>query len=191
MNTTFKTCLFGGFDREDVISYIEKTAKESRERIQELTDGNEALRRDNDAMRQELESLRQTAENAQSVAEKYEALRQRVDEVVQRAEALEAENRQLRADSDEYRSLKDHIAEIEISAHRRTQEFRTAAIAQLHDMVAQQRSWFAQRRSQFANLHQDLQDKLLAAQDALGEADLTGFDRMEQELTELDRKLDE
>ena len=191
MSTTFKTCLFGGFDREDVISYIEKTAKESQDRIQELTSGYEALQHENDTMRQELESLRQTAENAQAVTDKYEALRARVDEVVQRAEKLEAENKELRVDAAEYRSIKDHIAEIEISAHRRTQEFRAAAIAQLHEMVAEQRSWFDQRRAQFADLHNDLRGKLQAAQDALGEADLTGFDRMDQELADLDRKLDE
>ena len=191
MSTTFKTCLFGGFDREDVISYIEKTAKENQERLRELTDSSEALQRDNDAMRQELDALRNTAENAKSVAEKYEMLRSRVDEVVQRAETLEAENKELRQQAAEYQSLKDHIAEIEISAHRRTQEFRSAAIEQLHGMVDQQRTWFAQQRQQYAGLHEDVRGKLQAAQEALGALDLAGFDRMDQELTDLDRKLDE
>ena len=191
MSTTFKTCLFGGFDREDVISYIEKTAKENQERIRELTDNGEALQRDNDAMRQELDALRKTAENAQSIAEKYETLRSRVDEVLQRAETLEAENKELRQQAAEYQSLKDHIAEIEISAHRRTQEFRTAAIEQLHGLVGQQRTWFAQQRQQYVGLHEDVRNKLQAAQEALGALDLAGFDRMDQELDDLDRHLDE
>ena len=29
MNANFKTCMFGGFDRGDVVNYIEKTAKET------------------------------------------------------------------------------------------------------------------------------------------------------------------
>lgn len=30
METSFKTCLFGGFDREDVISFIEKQRRKRR-----------------------------------------------------------------------------------------------------------------------------------------------------------------
>ncbi len=191
MSNTFKTCLFGGFDKEDVISYIEKTARENRERTQELTDANEALQRENDAMRQELESLRLTAANAQETAEKYEALRQRVDELVLRAETLEKENGELRVQADEYRSMKDHIAEIEISAHRRTQEFRAAAIAKLHDTVAQQRTWFSQRRAQVADLYEGVLSRLREAQESLGQLNTDGFDAMAQDLDELDRKLDE
>ncbi len=191
MSTTFKTCLFGGFDKEDVVSYIEKTAQENKERIQQLTEANDALQRDNDAMRQELESLRVTAENAQSTAEKYEALRQRVGEVAQRAQTLEDENKDLRVQADEYQSLKDHIAEIEISAHRRTQEFRSAAVEQLHGLVARQRDNYAQRRTDFASLYEGLRGQIQAAQDALGALDLSGFDSIDGQLQELDASLDE
>ena len=198
MSTTFKTCLFGGFDREDVISYIEKTARENRERVQELTDSAEALQRENEGMRQELEAarqkmeaMRQAAESAQSVTEKYNTLRANMDEVIQRARSLETENKDLRVQAAEYQSMKDHIAEIEISAHRRTQEFRAAAIEQLHGIVAQQRDWFDAQRSQYAGLHEGLRGQLQAAQDALGSLDMTGFDRMEQELADLDHRLDE
>ena len=47
MSTNFKTCVFGGFDREDVISYIEKSAKESQERIEALESENAKLKEDN------------------------------------------------------------------------------------------------------------------------------------------------
>ena len=36
METSFKTCIFGGFDREDVISYIRKTAEESQKKLEAL-----------------------------------------------------------------------------------------------------------------------------------------------------------
>ena len=36
MSANFKTCMFGGFDREDVVSYIEKTAKETQEKLDTL-----------------------------------------------------------------------------------------------------------------------------------------------------------
>ena len=37
METSFKTCMFGGFDREDVISFIQKTAEENQTRLDALT----------------------------------------------------------------------------------------------------------------------------------------------------------
>ena len=40
MSTNFKTCMFGGFDRGDVINYIEKSAKEAKERIEALENEN-------------------------------------------------------------------------------------------------------------------------------------------------------
>ena len=36
MNTNFKTALFGGFDREDVVSYIQQTSRENQQRISAL-----------------------------------------------------------------------------------------------------------------------------------------------------------
>ena len=48
MSTNFKTCVFGGFDREDVISYIEKSAKESQERIEALESENAKLKEENE-----------------------------------------------------------------------------------------------------------------------------------------------
>ena len=191
MSYTFKTCLFGGFDKEDVISYIEKTARENQERMQELTGANATLQRENDGLRQELDTLRTTTADALSVAEEYESMRARVEELSAQAEALEKQNDELRVQADEYRSLRDHIAEIEISAHRRTQEFRAAAIARLHELVAQQRGWFEQRRAKVSELHESALSRLRAAQESLGQLDMTGFDSVADELDEMDRKLDE
>ena len=36
MNTNFKTALFGGFDREDVVNYIQQISRESQQRISAL-----------------------------------------------------------------------------------------------------------------------------------------------------------
>ena len=36
MSTSFKTSMFGGFDRSDVIAYIERTGREHEERVAAL-----------------------------------------------------------------------------------------------------------------------------------------------------------
>ena len=198
MSTTFKTCVFGGFDREDVISYIEKTAKEYKERLQELTDANEKLRQDNETMTGELAALRESAGKYEAVVLEYESLRAQVAELQEQSgrleeqsRALQEKNEQLRVQADEYQALRDHIAEIEISAHRRTQEFRAAAVEQLHGMVARQRENYDRQREAFSGLYDGLRGQIQAAQDALGTLDLSSFDAIDGQLQELDAGLDE
>lgn len=190
MSTNFKTCLFGGFDREDVISYIEKAARESRERIDELTGSNEALIQENETLARQLEELREKAEQFTSAHETLEALQARTAELSKRAEELTAENETLRSQAQEFQSLKDHIADIEISAHRRTEEFRANAIARLHELLSEQQGWCAQRRDQYAAAHESVCQQIRAAQEALGTVDLSGFDRMDEKLRELADSLD-
>ena len=48
MDASFKTCLFGGFDREDVVKFIEKTAAENQEQLETLEAELNALRAQRD-----------------------------------------------------------------------------------------------------------------------------------------------
>ena len=135
METSFKTCLFGGFDREDVISFIEKTAAETQERLDALTTEREELlakkrstEAENAALRVQLNELTERLDNET-------ALHARVQSMEEELTALRRENETLREPAAQYQSLKDHIAEIEISAHRRTEEFRGKAIAELMQLI--------------------------------------------------------
>ena len=119
MSTSFKTSMFGGFDRSDVIAYIEKTGREHEERVAALEAENETLRKEN-----------QTLENTQRVTqaqllkmrdneETCRRLRRQLADAEARNQELEQRCAQLKVQADEYESLKDHVAQIEISAHRR------------------------------------------------------------------------
>ena len=94
------------------------------------------------------------------------------------AEALQAERDALKANADEYAYLKEHIAEIEINAHRRSEEFRAEAMAQLRKCVAQQRAWCQEQRRQLATMHEDALVKLRSAEQSVIDADYAGFDEM-------------
>ena len=190
MSTNFKTCLFGGFDREDVVSFIEKTSRESRERIEALEKENENLQQSNQAMESELRVMREEfMDNAQQ-AQQAAALAEQVAELTQQLQQLQGEADILRVQANEYRALKDHIADIEISAHRRTEEFRAAAIAQLRETIAQQYAWCQQAAGQYAELSEQFSQKLLAAQQMIATPDMSGFERMEQELQQINESLD-
>ena len=54
MNTNFKTALFGGFDREDVVNYIQQISRESQQRISALEAENQDLQERNRSMEAEL-----------------------------------------------------------------------------------------------------------------------------------------
>ena len=191
MSTNFKTCLFGGFDRQDVVSFIEKSSRESREKIEALEKENESLQQKCHAMESELQLMRQDYMTNSEQAAQAAALAQQAQEMAERLQELEGENDRLRVLAADYQSLKDHIAEIEISAHRRTEEFRAAAIAQLRQLIGEQHQWCEQARDRYGEISQQFAQKLQAAQYAVSQTDLSGFDRLQERLAELDRSLDQ
>ena len=54
MENTFKSSVFGGFNRDDVIRYIEKTALESKQQIEALEQESDGLCRENAELRDKL-----------------------------------------------------------------------------------------------------------------------------------------
>ena len=162
MNANFKTRVFGGFDREDVISFIEKTSLEHQKRVSALEEENKRLSDRCGAAEAEIQALRE-----QSRAEL--------------AAAAELE----------YRRMKDHIADIEISAHRRTEEFRAQAIAELREMIVRQETWCAQAQAQYQQLSEQFAQKLELARRTVAAPDLSSFEQMREGLAALSGSFDE
>ena len=189
MDASFKTCMFGGFDRQDVVTFIEKTAEEHHAAVEALQAENEALRQEKDAAASENEGLRCLTEQDARLREDNERLERQVQELRQQVSALQAENDALRCPAAEYQSLKEHVADIEISAHRRTEEFRAKAMERLAQCIAQQRAWCSQRRSTYLSMNVSLLEQLRQAEQAVENADYTAFDSMISELQRLEDEL--
>ena len=196
MSANFKTCMFGGFNREDVVSYIEKTAKETQEKLDALESENTRLKADNERIEEALRSLHAQTKQMKQEEQDQESLQQRLDEAQARAaelavrcEALEAENESLRASANECAHLKEHIADIEINAHRRTEEFRAEAIEKLRAIIAQQRTWCQKQRGEYAFMSETILQDIRRAEDVLENADYSGFDQMMEGLQQLEDTL--
>lgn len=196
MSANFKTCMFGGFDREDVVSYIEKTAKETQEKLDALESENTRLKTDNERIEQALRTLHAQAKQMKQDEQDQETLQQRLDEAQARAaelavrcEALEAENENLRASAKECAHLKEHIADIEINAHRRTEEFRAEAIEKLRAIISQQRTWCQKQRGEYSFMSETILQDIRRAEDVLENADYSGFDQMMEGLQQLEDTL--
>lgn len=186
METSFKTCVFGGFDREDVISYIRKTAEESQKKLEALMEETERLRVRCETAESELSALRARSAELEQQLTDTEVLRAEAERLRTEVETLRRENETLRGPAAQYQSLKDHIADIEISAHRRTEEFRGKAIAELTQLIGQQRQWCAEQRGAYQRMAEDVLQELRRAERHVEECDLENFDQMEESLRRLE-----
>lgn len=96
MDASFKTCMFGGFDRQDVVTFIEKTAEEHRTALEVLQTENDTLRRERDDAVAENDTLRLLAEEDARLRDDNTHLEQQVQALQQQLAAVQAENDALR-----------------------------------------------------------------------------------------------
>lgn len=197
MSANFRTRMFGGFDREDVVAYIKKITQENQAQLEELTRQNQELSQQNDQLRQDAAALHARLDSCEDSAREKDELSQQNQRLAQENRDLQDAMREteercaiLQEQADEYAKIRDHIAEIEISAHRRTEEFRAQAIQRIHALVAQQRTWCNENRVRYEELLQRFAEKLEAAKNVVRESDLSGFGEMLTALDELDKELD-
>lgn len=198
MSEKFKTCMFGGFDKDDVVKFIEKLAQEHQEEIAKLTEELDGLREKLITNEIKLAAADETAEELRHACEQYQAdaaettdLRAKLEQAMSELETLRTENESLRGPAKEYESIKDHIAQIEINAHRRTEEFRAEAIAKLKDSITQQRAWCSAQQERYEQLGNDLMQQFRRAESELEQRDLSGFARMSEELNALEESLND
>ena len=101
MNANFKTRVFGGFDREDVISFIEKTSLEHQKRVSALEEENKRLSDRCGAVEAEVQALREQSRAELAAAAELEELKRKFAALTAENEQLRGENEQLRGPADE------------------------------------------------------------------------------------------
>ena len=156
-SNTFKSVTFGGFDKQDVIRYIENSAREHKDELTRLQNEIEALRQDNDALSAQntelaskceqlearVKTLDTTNEEQQSAyaqlqqktaaqAAELEALRTSAAEL----EALKAEAHAFRAEAESYRQFRNRIGDIECDARKRAAALEEETMASMLTMVS-------------------------------------------------------
>ena len=153
MEMTFRSAAFGGFNRQDVMDYITAAAKENGQRIAALEAERDALQSaaaERDVLQTEAESLRER--NAALEASLAEMSRER-DVYKIRAEADAAREprlRELEAQAEEYQALKQHIAQIELDAHKRADQITAQAQREADQITAAARREAEKARAQLS-----------------------------------------
>lgn len=119
-NETFRSAVMGGFNRQDVMNYIERTAAEHRQEMEKLVQANgeareelERIRGENQSLRAQLEEAQSLAdsrqEDLQSMAEGYESLKRDSRRARELAEELELVRGQLEATREHADSLESSL----------------------------------------------------------------------------------
>lgn len=154
-NNTFKGSMFGGFKRQDVLDYIEKTAKENSEAaekanseieslkkeleqaksdVSRLTEENIAVTTARDNIQSKLfdatESLDETKAELEKRAAEIEALRQKAYEFGAKISELEPE-------VEKYHELRNGIADVELAAKKRAADLVSEAKAQADSLMSE------------------------------------------------------
>ncbi|MDE7262344.1 MAG: hypothetical protein K2N78_09875 [Oscillospiraceae bacterium] len=144
-----------GFNRQDVMDYIEKVQKEAETKTTGLEAQLDAARQEGDASRQALEDCMQklTRLNAElaELKERYAAetdargtAELESDQQRSRLQALESENRRLTARTQELESQmeslrrdKERLTQLELDARRRADELMARAQTQADDLLSE------------------------------------------------------
>lgn len=142
----FRTALFGGFRKEDVLAYLEQSAKTNTERInalrRDLSQAEAASAEDqqhSSTLSDEVAKLR--AENQRLAAELAAAL-ERKGELEMLKTQLESELETARPSAEAYEAIKSRTAGIELEAHGRAQAIEDEARRKAIEFQEQVKRWF-------------------------------------------------
>ena len=190
MSESFKTCVFGGFDKQDVVSFIEQQSKAHQEELESLQRDNEVLKEAVQRMEGERGEFLPKAQQQEQSAARIEELEAQLAVLNEELAALRQENESLREPAEEYEKLRDHIAEIEITAHRRTEEFRAETIRKIRDIINAQRAWCSEERGRYNCVNGEMLQKLHQATAMMETNNDAAFDRMMDNLQEIEDSLE-
>ena len=135
-NYSFKSVAFGGFDKQDVVRYLEQTAEKTAAAQRELEAENEKLRK-------------QAEEQAERLGRLEEQLSELTRERDELREKLEAEIAALRPDAEAYAQFRERLGTIECEARKRADDLEVESDALTRRTLEEFRSRYQKMMSTF------------------------------------------
>lgn len=137
-NNTFKSVAFGGFDKQDVIRYIEQSAREAAELQERLQQENDGLRAKLQTLEEQAAELERRTREAESRCRdleqqlaKEQSARQSLEEERCRLQSLADEAQRLRPDAEAYAQFRDRVGDIECESHQRAAALESTTMARM------------------------------------------------------------
>lgn len=148
MDNRFRSAAFGGFNRQDVMDYLERSVKEQNQALEQANAQRIEARNEADQLREQMAQLREEVRQAKEELERITVDQQTAQEQSDRLEELRLENEQLRlranqaqADAEAYAAIKERTASIELEAHRRAQTIVDEAQVQAEQVRRELGQW--------------------------------------------------
>lgn len=197
-NYSFKSVAFGGFDKQDVVRYLERMSESAAAARQELETENEKLRGQAAENEKELERLR--TQVGELTARRDELLKELEAEKAARADleplrALEkdvadltAQRDALRPDAEAYAQFRERLGAIECEARKRADDLEEAAAAQTRRTLEDFRSRYQKLLSAFESTAGHVNGELREIEVTLSQLP-RALDRTGKELDELAARL--
>lgn len=163
----FRTAAFGGFQKQDVMEYLEQSAQEHTRKVAELQRELEEKKRTQAAAEERYAGLEKRlsaleAENqrlAADLADREDRLNQTMaekDELRAEVTRLSGEVERLKPSAAAYETVKDRTAGIELEAHGRAQAIEREGRAKALKYQEQVKEWFLKTREAYDRLRADL-----------------------------------
>lgn len=186
-----RSVAFGGFNRQDVLDYIEKSGEEQKEKeallqkqAEELKAALAAAEQERDRLSQEAAALRaenETLRAEESAARQREAARQQeLEELRQSNEELKLTVAQLKPQADMLNDVKSQMVDIEMDARvrsdgilKKANQSAQAVYAQAEEILAAVRQQYGKTQSELGTVTAHVLQELKAAQRAVEEMSIT------------------
>lgn len=149
----FRTAALGGFNKQDVINYLERSSREHGEKVQTLQRSLAEAQEVQASLEERLSdckaALAEAQEKAAKLAEELSEKNEQLELAQRRAEAQEAQLTALRMEverltpaAEAYAGLKDRAAGIELEAYGRAQAIEEAGRQKARKAQKELTSWF-------------------------------------------------
>ena len=203
----FRTAVVGGFNRQDVLDYIEAATRENREKAATLQKELQALRAERETLRQEKAALEQQAEALRKETDKLRKtgtdrgaeLGQVQAELVREREQREALQRELDGykaqcarwedGAKAYDDLKDRTATIELEARQRARAIESAAEEKARKLRTEAEQILYKVQAGYGRLRGDVDATITHASGELGRVD-KALEQVRSEFAEHDASLE-
>ncbi len=198
-NYSFKSVAFGGFDKQDVVRYLEQSSEKAAAAQRELEAENETLRRQAEDSAEELERLRDRVE---ALTEERDRLRERLEtesaaradleplrSLEQDAARLAAERDALKPDAEAYARFRERLGAIECEARKRADDLEEEAAAQTRRTLEEFRSRYKKLTVDFEAVAAHVNGELRKIEVALSQLP-RALDQTGTELNELSARLE-
>lgn len=198
-NYSFKSVAFGGFDKQDVVRYLEQASEKAAAVQRELEAENETLRRQAEERTAELDRLRAQVEEL--TAERDELREKLETESAARADLeplrnleqdvarLTAERDALRPDAESYARFRERLGAIECEARNRADDLEEEAAAQTRRTLEEFRNRYQRLMGDFESVAGHVNGELRKIEVTLSQLP-RALDQTGAELNELAARLE-